>query len=237
MPETLPVDSPNLQLAVQRMKRTMWLWAFFFAAMGVLSLGATDGRYPLITFGWLATAVLLAVGRQPVFLALAAVQWGLSLASFTPGFREMLGPDPLVAVFDPSTLETIVLIVVRVIFMASAWNQFLLYRLLYGTQAGYGLEEGKADIPEVIPNRTNRLAWAARLIGFAALAAGLIAIPLRASAIARHLLSGAISGSILAMGLGVGVSFSPTHKRSTALTGLVLGMIAFFLTVLIFQIL
>jgi hypothetical protein len=235
MPDPLPVDSPNLQFAVRRLKRTMWLWAFFLAAMGVLTFGATGGSYPMITFSWFATAVLLAVGRQPVFLALAAVQWGLSLASFAPGFQELLGPDPLVTLFDPSTLEIIVLVIVRVIFMASAWNQFLLYRLLYGTQAGYGLEEDKADIPEVVPNRTNRLAWAARLIGFIALAADLIAIPLRASPMTQQLLSGAVAGSILAIGVGVGVSFSPTHKRRTALTGVALGVAAFFLAALILQ--
>jgi hypothetical protein len=218
------------------MKRTMWLWALLVAAMGVLTLGATDGSYPLITFSWFVTAALLVVGRQPVFLALAAVQWGLSLASFAPGFQELLGPDPLVSLFEPSTLEIIVLIVVRVVFMASTWNQFLLYRLLYGTEAGYGLEEGKAEIPEIIPNRSNRLAWAARLIGFCALAASLIAIPLRTSAIARHLLSGTVAGSILAIGLGLGVSFSPTHKRRTALIGVALGIIAFFLAALILQI-
>lgn len=120
--------------------------------------------------------------------------------------------------------------------MVSAWNQFLLYRLLYGTEAGYGLEAGKADIPEVVPNRTNRLAWAARLIGFADLAAALIAVPLHASAIARHLLSGTVAASILAIGLGVGVAFSPTHKRRTALTGVALGILAFFMAAFILQI-
>jgi hypothetical protein len=218
------------------MKRTMWLWALFMAAMGVLTLGATGGSYPLITFSWFVTAILLAIGRQPVFLALTAVQWGLSLASFAPGFQELLGPDPLLTLFEPSTLEIIVLVLVRVIFMASAWNQFLLYRLLYGTEAGYGLEEGKADIPEVIPNRTDRWAWAARLIGFAGLAAALIAIPLRAAAIARHLLSGTVAASILAIGLGVGVAFSPTHKRRTALTGVIFGVVAFFMAAIILQV-
>jgi hypothetical protein len=236
MPDPLPVDSPNLQLAVRRMRRTMWLWALLLAGMGVLTLGSTGGTYPLIAFSWFVTAVLLIVGHQPVFLALAAVQWGLSLAAFAPGFQELLGPDPLVTLFEPSTLEIIVLVIVRVIFMASTWNQFLLYRLLYGTKAGYGLEEGKADIPEVIPNLTDRLAWSARLIGFAALAAGLIAIPLRASAFARHLLSGGVAGSILAIGLGLGVAFSPTHKRRTALTGVALGVVAFFMAALILQV-
>lgn len=237
MPEKLPVDSPNLQLAAQRMKRTMWLWALFFAAMGLLSLGASSGSYPLITFAWLLTAVLLALGRQPVFLALAAVHWGLSLAFFVPGLNALIGPDPLEALFEASTLETIVLIVVRVIFMASAWNQFLLYRLLYGTQSGHGLEEGKPDIPEIIPNRTNRLAWAARLVGFAALAADLFTIPLRTSPVALHLLSGAVGASILAIGIGTGVAFSPTDKRGTALGAVGLGAIAFLLAALIFQIL
>lgn len=236
MPDPLPVDSPNLQLAVRRMQRTMWLWALLLAAMGVLTLGASGGAYPLVTFSWFVTAVLLIVGRQPVFLALAAVQWGLSLASFTPGFQTLLGQDPLLKLFEPSTLEIIVLVIVRVIFMASTWNQFLLYRLLYGTKAGYGLEKGKADIPEVIPNRTNRLAWAARLIGFAALAAGLTAIPLRESAIARQLLSGAVAGAILAIGLGLGVAFSPTSKRRTALAGVALGVVAFFMAALVLQV-
>jgi hypothetical protein len=236
MPEMLPTDSPNLQLAVQRMKRTMWLWALFFAAMGVLSLGATSGEYPMITLTWLVTAVLLAVGRQPVFLALAAVQWGLSLASFAPGFSDLIGPDPLVALFDTSSLETIVLLAMRIIFMASAWNQFLLYRLLYGTQAGHGLEDGKLDIPEIIPNRSNRLAWVARLMGFIAVAAALIAIPLRTASITPHLLSGGVGASILAIGIGAGVAFSPTHKRGTSLAAVGLGVTAFFLSALVSQI-
>ena len=74
------------------------------------------------------------------------------------------------------------------------------------------------------------------LIGFIALAANLIAIPLRSSAVARNLLSGAVVGSILAIGLGLGVSFSPTHKRRTALTGVVLGVLAFFMAALILQV-
>jgi hypothetical protein len=128
------------------------------------------------------------------------------------------------------------LIVVRVIFMASAWNQFLLYRLLYGTQTGHGLEAGKPDIPEVVPNHTNRLAWSARLVGFAALAADLLAIPLRTSSIAPHLLSGGVGAAILAIGLGAGVAFSPTDKRDSALVAVALGVIAFFLAALLLQI-
>jgi hypothetical protein len=39
------------------------------------------------------------------------------------------------------------------------------------------------------------------------------------------------AGAILAIGLGIGVAFSPTDRRPAALTGVVLGFVGFLLVV------
>ncbi|TFH34918.1 MAG: hypothetical protein E4G99_08505, partial [Anaerolineales bacterium] len=132
MSKPLSVESPNLQLAASRLQRAMRIWAIFFAAMGLLLVGLLRQTYPTAPVIWFTGAALLIFSRQPVLLALVALQWGLSLTTLIPGVAQITGPDPLSYLFDSGTLETLVLVGVRLVMMVTAVNQFLFYRMLYG---------------------------------------------------------------------------------------------------------
>jgi hypothetical protein len=108
-----------------------------------------------------------------------------------------------------------------------AWNQFLFYRLLYGTASMASGAERLPPIPEVVPNQTRGLtyyAWAGSLAGGLCLALGL---RLPTLAVAAALQSAALGLAVLAIGLGVGVAFSPTQHRGAALAAVVIGGFVF----------
>lgn len=205
--------------------------------MGVLLLGTLRSSFPTASVIWFVTALFLALSRQPVFLALVAMQWGLSLASLIPGVAAITGPDPLSYLFDSGTLETLVLVGVRVVMVVTAVNQFLFYRMLYGTESIRELHPDLAPIPEVIPNRTGQLALTGRLLGFLGIMFTLLSIPLRNRGLDVSFLNLAMGAGTLAMGLGLGVAFSPTRRRATALTSILFGGMAYMLAILIARIL
>jgi hypothetical protein len=171
-------------------------------------------------------AGLLALSVQPAYLALVAVLWGSSLIRLVPGVAQVFGPDILVGVLGNSWLEIAAAALVRIVLMVTAWNQFMLYRLLYGTAAFTGGEHGVAPIPEVIPNRTDRLAGIALLIASVGLLGCLISIPSGrppSQVLAAH---GALVLGTYAIGLGLGAAFSPTRRRTAALWAIALGALA-----------
>ncbi|MGH2625944.1 MAG: hypothetical protein ACRDHY_04755 [Anaerolineales bacterium] len=222
MTKALPVDTPNLIGAVTRLRRTLLVWAALMGSMGLLTLYANPG-HPFEALPWLAASALMVFGTQPAYLGLSAFQWGVSLTSFVPGVRYAFGADPLVAPPDVGPLGVAGLALVRLLFLVTAWNQFLLYRLLYGTQGAAGLDPKLPAIPAMIPNHTDTLALAGRLLAFLSLAVSLASRflqpdpgPLLAIGLARAL-------SILAMGLGLGAAFSPTRRREAALLAVGVG--------------
>ncbi len=237
MTEPLSSEHPNLQKAVQRLQRTHLIWAFLLGSMGVLLVGTLRASFPTASLIWFVSAVLLAISRQPALLALVAIQWGISLASLIPGVAEITGPDPLSYLFEGGTLETWVLIGVRLVMVITAVNQFLFYRMLYGTESIRELYPDLAPIPEVIPNRTGQLALSARLLGFLGIMLTLLSIPLRNRGLDISFLNLAMGAGTLAMGVGLGVAFSPTHRRAIALTAVLLGGMAYMLATLIARIL
>ncbi|NIS80878.1 MAG: hypothetical protein GTO14_11860 [Anaerolineales bacterium] len=233
MSKTVTPDDDNLLVAVGRLRRSLRVWAGLFAAAGFLTLWVVQGRLLVAALPWLVSAILLALGEQPAYLALAAVQWGLSLIILIPSMRTTFGPDPLAALTDSGVIENIALALVRVILMVTAWNQFMFYRMLYGTSQASGIDPRLPGIPEVIPNKSDLLARLSPLLGLFGALIGLSTLALRTNPLAMHALGLAYAFSIFAIGLGVGAAFSPTNRRGAALTGVGLGVTSFLMSLLI----
>lgn len=214
----LPADDPNLRLMALRLRRTLWIWAALAAGMGFLSLAPAGGGALLPAIGWLAGAALLALLPQPALLALNAALWALSLLAWIPGVGAVLGSDPLSVLLEPGAFESLGLAVVRLLLAATSWNQFLFYRMLYGTGRASGLDANLRPIPEVIRNLSDPLAAVARALGAAALAVALacwtLTLELRPSGVQL-----AVVVASFALGLGLGAAFSPTQRRAAALLG------------------
>ena len=228
MPRSLSPEHPNLVRAATRLRRILLAWAGLFAGAGLLSLVAQPGVAPVL---WLIGAILIVVEPQPALLGMVSVCWSLSLLGVSPELNQAIGLDPVGALFSAGWAESLSLGFVRLILAIMAWNQFLFYRLLYGTRSMTGLVADLPDIPEVIPNRTRRLsayAWAGWLAGGLTL---LVSSLPAAQLILRPLRTASLGLAALSIGLGVGVAFSPTHRRGTALAAIVLGGFVFLASV------
>lgn len=184
--------------------------------------------HPFSALPWTVALVLLAFGRQPAYLALLTLLWGLSLIRLVPGIAVVFGADPLNGLFGGSVIEMIALVIARLLLMITAWNQFMFYRLLYGTAGASGLSSDLPPIPEIIPNHSRRLAWWGRLVGFLALLLVLTALSLNSSQWSTWLVQAAFEGAILALGLGLGAAFSPIKQRGVAIGAIGLGVFAFW---------
>jgi hypothetical protein len=221
----LSSDDPNLRQAALRMRRTLWIWAALAAGMGLLSAAPAGGGTLVPAVGWFAAAALMALLPQPGLLALNAALWALSLLAWIPGVGAALGTDALTVLLQPGTFESLGLAVVRLLLAATAWSQFLFYRMLYGTGRAAGLDANLPPIPEVVRNLSDRLAKAALALGAAALAVASVSwtvtIPLRPTGVQ----AGVVLASF-ALGLGLGAAFSPTRRRGGALLGVGLAGIA-----------
>lgn len=226
-PEPLPADHPNLKLAATRLQRIQWVWASLFAGMAVLSWMSIGGAYPLAALPWLLGAALLATLLQPALLALVALQWALSLGALIPGLAVAFGPDPISQVFSGGTIETVGRAAVRVVMAVVAWNQFIFYRMLYGTSGTVGLPEDLRPIPEVVDNRSNAFATASAITGGASVLLSVASLSLSTSTVGHMLVQLAYHGAVFAVGLGLGAAFSPTSLRRRALLGVGLGILAF----------
>lgn len=227
MSETLSPDHPNLVQAVMRLKRILWGWAAFLFLMGLFNAALLWRTYPLASLPWIATSILILFGSQPASLGLVAVLWGLSGISLIPNLSSLIGPDPISHLLDLSTVEGIALGVVRVLLLIMAWNQFIFYRMLYGTAEMSGASQGTPAIPEMIPNKTGQLAKVGQFVGIIGLIVVWSSIMVESSTYAANLLTASFTASIISIGLGVGVSFSPTSHRKIALSALGIGLVVF----------
>lgn len=232
-PSPAAVDHPNLLLAVGRLRRLQWLWAVLFAGLGGLALASTGLRQPFLPLTWITIAALLATKPQPIYLSLVAVAWGFSMIFLVPGVAQTLGTDPVTRLFSGGAIEILALTLVRLLLLVTAWNQFLFYRMLYGTEGAAGLNPSLAPIPPVLPNPSDRVAVWARLLGFLGLMAAVVSIPLSSSTLRANLLGAAYAGAVLAVGLGLGSAFVPTRRRGMALTGVGLGCAALLASLLV----
>lgn len=228
MPHPLPPDHPNLLRAAQRLRRILLAWAFLFLGMSVLTALAQTGRAAVSSLVWLAAAALLTLSPQPAYLGLVAVLWGFSLVGLNPQINQALAIDPIALLLNTDTTQQLALAIVRIVLLVMAWNQFLFYRMLYGTQDTAGLDPGLPAIPIVIPRGTDRLARAA--LGLAVIGMlGFLAAFLAQGRWAGLPLSLAAGMATLAAGLGLGSAFSPTSRRATALAAIALGTLDYLL--------
>ena len=171
------------------------------------------------------------LGLQPALLALVAVTWALSLLGLVPAINQVFALDPIVLMFEAGPIESLALAFVRGILVLMAWNQFLFYRMLYGTRGTVGLEAGAPDIPEVVPNRTALLEGYARWAGISGGGLILAAYIIPNNDFLLPLLSSSLGAGMVAVGLGVGVAFSPTSRRPAALGSVLVGGIIFLVTI------
>ena len=228
MTTELTSEHPNLRHAATRLRRTLWIWAALAAGMGLITAAPAGGAELVPALGWLAAAALMALFAQPVLLALTAVQWALSLVAWIPGVASVTGGDALTMLLQPGAFESVGLAIVRVLLAITAWNQFLFYRMLYGTGRAAGLDPNLPPIPEVVANRTDAWALASRLLGGVALVAALAALGLSTPSRLTVIQAGLLLAS-LALGLGLGAAFSPTTRRGAALLGAGFGGVSFVL--------
>ncbi len=241
MPHSLSPDHPNLLRAVSRLRRILIGWAALFLGMATLTFFAAPGVIPVQWLAGLALLVLSAapnpersgsfLGLQPALLGLVSITWAVSLLGLVPAINEIFALDPIVLMFEAGFTESLALAFVRGILVMMAWNQLLFYRMLYGTQGTVGLEPGVPDIPEMVPNRTALLEtysrWAGIIGGLIILAAFIIPN----DELVLPFLSSALGAGMVAIGLGVGVAFSPTSRRSAALGSMVVGGIIFMASI------
>lgn len=231
--EPVPTDDPNLTLAVNRLRRTQFVWAILFGGMAVLAFISLRSAYPLAFLPWLIGATLLLVRIEPIYLAVVAVQWGISLITLIPGVSLLIGPDPLSFVFDSGLLEVLVLVGMRAIFVFTSFNQFLFYRLLYGSAEMSGVDEDLPPIPEVLPNRSNFYAGLARALGLFGMFLSILAATLLGGQWTNVALGVAITSGTYAMGFGLGSSFSPTERRNVALSGIGFGALGILMALIL----
>lgn len=203
--------------------------------MAALIYVAQGPGHVLRTAPWIAAALLFAFGRQPAYLAVASIFWGLELIHLVPGAEAALGPNPLAASLGSGALERLGYAVLEAVMMITAWNQFMFYRMLYGTQGFSGLDPESPAIPEIVPNRTNLLAWTALLLALCSTIAAAAAIPLSRQARSGWGVETVLGLSELAIGLGLGVAFSPTTRRRVALAAVFMGAAGFAISLAINQ--
>lgn len=230
MPKPLPEDDPNLQLALGRLRRTLWVWAALLGGMGVLASSLVGRDYPFLAVPWLAGAALLALSLQPAMLAVAALLWGLTLVHMLPGFAEAFGPDPLIQALGSGPFETIGLAVVRLVLMVTAWNQFMFYRLLYGTAGMAGLDPDHRPIPPMVPNRSDLLAGASLALGALSVTTTFAALGFLEESLLPIGIQAALPLAMLGIALGLAAAFSPVRRRWVALVGVLVSVAGFLLT-------
>ena len=224
------------------MRRILLGWAGLFAGMAALTFFSAPGVIPVQWLAGLALLVLSAapdplrsksfLGLQPALLGLVSVSWALSLMGLVPAINEIFALDPIILLLDAGFIESVALAFVRIILVVMAWNQLLFYRMLYGTQGMVGLERGMPEIPEMVPNRTSLLETYARWAGIAGGLIILAAFVVPNDDLLLPLLSSALGTGMVAIGLGLGVAFSPTTRRTAALGAIVVGGIIFMASII-----
>lgn len=236
MPKVLPQSDPHLQEAVQRLNRTQKTTGWILLGYGVftqlVAISAEPG-HPVAGLPFLAIGFFTLLWGEPALLAASGLLFALSLVPALAPAVSLLGPDPIVQVTEVTGWELLLVVGVKAVLAFSAMQQFLLFRLLYGTERARTDEPDLALIPAMVPNRTDRLARWGRSTGLVGVAAALLALAFLASdptAYAGRVIA-EVAGALgaVAAGVGLGAAFSPTDERPAALLGLGAGLAGYLL--------
>lgn len=232
MPETLRATDPNLVAAVNRSRKTLVFWGVLVLVDSIFTGLVLRGAFPLAPFSGIVVGALCFFSTQPVVYAMVAVQLASTMLRAGHPIAVALGGDPLLVLTQASALEAAAITFTRAIFFYTAAQQFLHYRMLYGTARATGPVAGMPAIPEMVPNRTDIGARWALWCGISSVlmtmaSFGLVAFGGQSAAL------GLASGlAVLGLGLGLGVAFSPTDRRRTALIGALMGLAGYVFSVL-----
>lgn len=233
MPKTLSKNDPSLMASVARLRRVQQLWGVLLILLGVVTEFAATSNHPVAGLPFVAVGLLALLWREPALLAAIAV---LMAFAIVPGINPritVLGPDPVTVLGTLNLLEQIALAAGKALIVLTATNQFLLYRFLYGTARAYTGTEEMDVIPAMVPNRTDGLARAGRLMGLTGVVLGGAALALSfvdASAYLPQIVA-EMAGTlgVTAVGFGFGAAFSPTDERRAALLATGTGLLAYAL--------
>jgi len=227
MARTLRKTDPNLLQAVNRLGRAQQVWGGLFLLFGLLTYLTVGTRHPLGGLSWIILGGLCFLGPQPLLLMAVAAQLGFSLLFPLPRIALLYGTDPLTAILGASAVEIAGILLVRLVLLFTAANQFFFYRLLYGTASATGLDPDLPPIPEMIPNQSDRYSALARWFGLTSLLTCGAAFGLRGPSLAGLALELAGVAGVLAVGLGLGAALSPTRMRGAALVGVAAGLFSY----------
>ncbi len=236
MPKMLSKNDPSLITSVARLRRVQQVWGILLILLGVVTEFAATSNHPVAGLPFVAVGLLALLWREPALLAAVAM---LMAFSIVPGINPritVLGPDPVTVLGTLNLLEKIALAAGKALIVLTTANQFLLYRFLYGTARAYSTDEELDIIPAMVPNRTDGLARAGRLLGITGAVLGGAALALSFVDPSAYLpqIVAEMAGSlgVTAVGFGFGAAFSPTNERQAALLGAGTGLLAYALCAL-----
>jgi hypothetical protein len=230
MPKTLPIDDPNLLKAVERMRRSHNIWAVVLIVLGLLTQYTAVPNHLVAGLPFIVLGVACWRWKEPALLVGVAAVLALSALGTALPQLGILGPDPFPVVADLSLPEMAALVLARLLLAYVALNQFVVARLLYGTERATTDDPNLPHIPGMVPNRTDTVAkWARRLalVGAGSVIAALVLVVVNLADITRALAEVGGSLGALATGLGLGAAFAPTDERPAALSGVGVGLIAY----------
>ena len=232
---TISTQDTHLQSAVAQLKRATVTTGWILIGYGVLTQAVGIMIPPVHAVAglvYLAVGLLLLVWGDPALLAAAAGVYALSVVPTLNPDLALLGPDPVVRMIgSEALLEIFTLVAVKLFLAWSAFNQFQMFRLLYGTEHMTGGAPSLPVIPPMVRNRADRLASLARFagpvgVGLATVAlVGVFVQPDAPSISALAEAGGALGGAAVAIGLGA--AFSPTERRPQALLGTLTGALGY----------
>lgn len=231
MPKPLSKTDPHLLTAVGRLERTQRTNAFILIAFGLLTQAVAisgDVLHPVAGLPFIAIGAFCWLWGDPALLATAAVLFAFSILPSVNPALTLLGPDPIVTLTGIAGWELVIVVGVKVVLAFMSFQQFFMFRLLYGTERMTSAEAGLALIPSMVTNRTDVYARWARTAAIVALAATLIALgatfvdPTAFATRGLAELGGALGA--VALGLGLGAAFSPTNERRAAVLAMGAGL-------------